>query len=171
MTSLPSNSELKKLHLQGFSDEEIAERYQVTRQAVNKRMVSMDIRRKPTIATKANSLIPWDVKTVQYGGGTHHTAYPLEGLKLYLRKLMGDESLTSRQQADAGRFERRLLKNPHLVLDYNRDTEKGFFWRDRCPEDADLIVAWPEGKAKPPVEDLNLLKMPAAGDAGGGGAA
>ncbi|MFE0773902.1 hypothetical protein [Streptomyces sp. NPDC058861] len=159
MADLPSNAVLAKLHFSGLSDAQIAKRYGVTRQAVNKRLGLMEISSMPEHRAKAHALVPWDVKTVQYGGGSHHTAYPLEGLKMYLRRLMGDPSLSKRQEADAGRFERKLLKNPGLVLDYDRDSEAGFYWRERTPQDGTLIIAWPLDKEKP-AEDLELLEMP-----------
>ncbi|GGZ29330.1 hypothetical protein [Streptomyces poonensis] len=157
MGKLPGNDVLEQLHLLGMSDAEIAARYEVTRQAVNKRLVDMELRSKSRYVAHAHDLVPWQVKTVQGGKGTHHTAYPLESLKLYLRALMEDPHMTPRQVTDAERFERRLLNDPRKVLDYDRD--KGFFWRYREPEDGSLIVAWP--KDVPSKEkNMELLEMP-----------
>ncbi|OKH95422.1 hypothetical protein [Streptomyces uncialis] len=159
MTSLPSNMELSRLHRQGVTDVQIAARYGVTRQAVNKRLKLLKLSSKPPLTAKANALVPWNVLAGQAGEPTHHTAYPLEGLKMLLRLRMGDDTLSQRQRADGERFERRLRKNPNLVLDYDRESVSGFFWRERTPEDGKLIVAWPAGVERP-VEDIALLEMP-----------
>ncbi|QUI30671.1 hypothetical protein H9W91_07200 [Streptomyces alfalfae] len=159
MAKLPPNHILKALHLQGLSDQQIADQYGVKRQAVNKRLRAMDIEQKPEEAQAAFEMLPWQVKTLQYGQGTHHTAYPYESLKLYLRALLGDETLTNRQRADAARFERRLLAHPGKVLVYDRDTEKGFSWQDREPADGSLIIRWPTDVPKPD-KGMELLELP-----------
>ncbi|MFF9481406.1 hypothetical protein [Streptomyces sp. NPDC014733] len=160
MAKLPENSVLKKLILKGFSDDEIAATYEVSRQAVCDRRILLGIRRKAELTTYVGSLIPWSVKTLQYGKGTHHTAHALESLKLFLRSRLDDESLSQRQKDNVARFNRRLLKYPSLVLDYDRESEKGFKWVDRQPADGGSIIRWPAEVETPSAEVLDLFKMP-----------
>ncbi|MFJ7424020.1 hypothetical protein ACIQXD_36370 [Streptomyces uncialis] len=75
-----------------MSDKEIAARCGVTRQAVSKRLEPS----KPPLMVKANALVPWNVLAGCAGERTHHTAYPLESLKMLLRLRMGDTSLSLR---------------------------------------------------------------------------
>ncbi|MGK5496379.1 hypothetical protein [Streptomyces sp. URMC 125] len=166
MAVLPGNAELAKLFNQGLSDQQIANRYGTTRQAVNLRLQNMGLRRTPEMIVKVNDLVPWNVKSVRDEEGPgHHTAYPLETLKLYLRRRLGDPDMSKRQLADARRFLKRLRKHPALILDYDRSRSTGFFWRERTPEDCALILAWPAHVPKdrphmdllePPPEDFDF---------------
>jgi hypothetical protein len=157
VAKLPSRAELVKLFLQGYDDNELAEQYGVTPAAVNKRRLILEMRKKP-IAHAVNNLIPWEVKTA-HRGASHHNNARLQGLKLYLRKRLGDDTLSERQMADAGRFERRIRRDG-VVLDYDPDSDQGFHFRRRRAEDGRRVLAWPPGVELPSGEELKALDLP-----------
>lgn len=72
MSKLPSDAEMTKLFVLGkLSNAEIAQMYEVTPQAVDKRWRKLGLERRP-ITNQANDLIArvWKIKTVQGRGVT-----------------------------------------------------------------------------------------------------
>jgi hypothetical protein len=157
VTSLPSDAELLKLFLLGREDWELAQEYDVTIAAVNKRRIALNMRKKP-IAHAVNELIPWEVKTARRGP-SHHSNSRFQGLKVYLRKRLGDQGLSARQAADADRFERRVRRDG-VVLDYDPGSDQGFHFRRRRAEDGRRVLAWPPDVELPSGAELQALDLP-----------
>ncbi|MER6380785.1 hypothetical protein ABT274_12485 [Streptomyces sp. NPDC001127] len=159
MTKLPSDAELAKMFHLGVSDAALAEQYGVTVQAVNKRFVNMGLRKKP-IAVRVNELVKsiWDVKTSR-SGPSHHNAYVLKNLKVYMRVQLGDTVGTT-QQREADWLIGRLSRD-NTVIDYDPMTEDGWLYVPRESADGRLIIRWPAAKDLPQDEDLRrALELP-----------
>ncbi|MEV0445276.1 hypothetical protein AB0I84_07585 [Streptomyces spectabilis] len=174
MAKLPTDSVLVKLFHLGQSDLKIAKTYGVTVSAVRKRYMNMDppLRRQPDVVRVTELLATiWDIKSDRTGGDTHHNKYAAKNLKVALRVQLGD-AVSDKQREDANRFIRRLKRDNH-VLDYDRETEEGWKFRPRKPEDGQMIIRWPSGIPLPEEEDLRRalllpegdLKGPQSGDA------
>ncbi|MFE9455969.1 hypothetical protein [Streptomyces californicus] len=160
MSKLPSDAEMTKLFVLGkLSNTEIAQMYEVTPQAVDKRWRKLGLERRP-ITNQANDLIArvWKIKTVQ-GAGSHHTLSPIMYLRVWLRMRLGDKGLSARQKRDALSFERRIRRD-NVVLAYDPGTEKGWSWEPREPKDDRLVIRWPEGEARPPADELIMFRLP-----------
>ncbi|MGG2462853.1 hypothetical protein ACO0M4_24050 [Streptomyces sp. RGM 3693] len=158
MTKLPSDAELAKMFHLGVLDADIAEQYGATVQAVNKRLVKMGLRKKP-IAVRVNELVKsiWDVKTSR-SGPSHHNAYILKNLKVYMRVQLGDTaSETQRREADW--LIGRLIREG-VVIDYDPETEEGWAYVPRKPQDGRRIIRWPEGTALPAADLQRAMELP-----------
>ncbi|GAA4071236.1 hypothetical protein [Streptomyces hundungensis] len=162
MTKLPTDAEMAKLFHLGVTDAEIAKQYDVTVQAVNKRFVKMDLRRKP-IALRVNELVKsiWDVKTSRTGP-SHHNAYVLKNLKVYMRTQLGDTA-SEAQRREADWLIGRLIRDD-VVIDYNAETEQGWAYVPRKPQDGRRIIRWPEGKELPAADLQRAMELPETDD-------
>lgn len=158
MTALPSDSILMKLFHQKTTDRELAEIYGVTVQAVNMRIVGLGLRRRP-FSQEANRLITqrWSIKPAKET--SHHKAHAIKALRIYLRKRLGDTDLSAKQVRLADAWETGL-RSRNEVLCYDRDTEAGWFYRPRRPEDGRLVIDWPEDMPRPERVDLEALELP-----------
>ncbi|MFD7015906.1 hypothetical protein [Streptomyces sp. NPDC059928] len=158
MTKLPTDAEMAKLFHLGVTDAEIAQEYDVTVQAVNKRFVKMQLRRKP-IALRVNELVKsvWDVKTSRTGP-SHHNAYILKNLKVYMRVQLGDTA-SEAQRREADWLIGRLIRDD-VVIDYDADTEHGWAYVPRKPQDGRRIIRWPEGKELPEADLQRAMELP-----------
>ncbi|MFI6682578.1 hypothetical protein [Streptomyces sp. NPDC050485] len=158
VTKLPSDAELAKMFHLGVSDALLAEQYGVTVQAVNKRFVNMGLRKKPT-AVRVNELVKsiWDVKTSR-SGPSHHNAYVLKNLKVYMRVQLGD-TVSQTQQREADWLIGRLLRD-NTVIDYAPETEDGWLYVPREPSDGRRIIRWPAGKELPGGELQKAMEFP-----------
>lgn len=78
-----------------------------------------------------DDLIPWMVKE------EHRWAYPLVMLRTEARQRAGKQVT----KADQGRLEtwKKMLEEENAVVHYDPETEEGFFYIPRQPEDDDLI--------------------------------
>ncbi|MER6912250.1 hypothetical protein ABT354_11300 [Streptomyces sp. NPDC000594] len=157
MAKLPSDAELVKLFHLGADDKALAEEYGVTVQAVNKRFVNLGLRKKPA-ALRANELVRsiWDVKTSREGP-SHHNAYTVKALKVYLRSRLGDTGLSQTQQREAEWLIGRLVRD-NTVVTY--DPENGWQYAPREPADGRMIVRWPAGKELPKEDLRQALTLP-----------
>lgn len=161
MTKLPSDAELAKLFHLGVQDVEIAEQYGATVQAVNKRLVGMGLRKKP-LAVRVNELVKslWDVKTSRTGP-SHHNAYILKNLKVYMRVQLGDTA-SETQRREAEWLIGRLIRD-NVVIDYDRESEQGWIYVPRRPEDGRRIIRWPAGMALPSEDLQKAMELPDPG--------
>lgn len=158
MTKLPSDSVMiKNFHL-GVTDKELAEQYEVTIQAVSKRMVKLGLRRKP-IAERVSAGINarWGrIETHRYGK-SHHKAWPGKMLRAYLRSRLGDEQLRRYQVEEASAWVGSMADR---VLGYNPDVPEGWYYRPREPRDGRLVVDWPTEIPFPDEEFRRALELP-----------
>lgn len=159
MAKLPSDAEMSRLFVLGRTNKEIAEEYDVTPQAVDFRLRKLGLYRQPEVA-EANRLIglAWTLKQ-QRGAGSHQVMSALQYLRLWLRLQLGDPNLSQRQRENAVNFEARVRRD-NVVLDYQPETVKGFFYVARKPEDDGLVIRWPEDRPKPSSKDLDYFRLP-----------
>ncbi|MFJ8041196.1 hypothetical protein ACIRBX_11890 [Kitasatospora sp. NPDC096147] len=157
MARLPSDAELKKLFVLGRSNQEIADQYGVTLQAVAKRLAEQNYYRRPLAAAVVNDILSeaWSILTVD-NGPSHHSSSPAQSLKVWMRRRLGDASLSERQAHTADLFEKRL-RTRGLVLDYSR--ERGFEWVPRLPTDGHLAIRWPADRAAPSERAARVLTL------------
>jgi hypothetical protein len=157
---LPPDHELAKLYHRDVSDREIAERYGVTVQAVNKRLSAMGLFRKP-ISKQVNEALAarWTIWAPKDGTG-HHNRYSAKALKVWLRRQLGDDTLSKAQLDMADRWERRLRRD-NLVLCYDPNTESAWYYRPRTPQDGKLVIDWPKHIPFPNERFKRALELPA----------
>ncbi|MCC3775182.1 hypothetical protein [Streptomyces sp. UNOB3_S3] len=161
MAKLPSDAVLAKLYHLGLSDAEIAQQYGARPGSVNSRLVLLNLRRRPVHA-RVNALLAtiWDVKVDRDGGETHHNAYPIRYLKVYLRLRLGDETISATERMKAGRLIRRLVRE-NKVIHYNTEKEGGWEYVPRLPSDGRRVLRWPENQALPDQVDLQrAMELP-----------
>ncbi|GCD99850.1 hypothetical protein [Embleya hyalina] len=159
MTALPSDAELVKLHTMGKSDLEIAERYGVSKQAVNKRLLNAGIHRRDEILDVNDILrTMWDIKS-NPTGTTHHSRYKAQRVKLWLRMRIGDKRLSAAQLVEARKWESRMRASGE-VLGYDPETEEGWYYRPRTSADGKLVVAWPADRPRADAQVMGLLELP-----------
>ncbi|WP_043470330.1 hypothetical protein [Kitasatospora sp. MBT66] len=156
---LPSDSELSRCFIEGMSDPEIAARYGCTRQAVNAARHRLGYGRRPYV-NQANALIGtvWRVQTA----AGHQTQGSIQGLRLWLRKRLGDDSLSARQKLTADNFEARIRRE-EVVLQYDPSSSNGFSYVPREPQDGHSVIRWPDlgpGRVRDP-EAEKFLNLPA----------
>ncbi|UQI44646.1 hypothetical protein M1P56_09940 [Streptomyces sp. HU2014] len=159
MAKLPSDAELAKMFHLGVTDQSLAAQFDVTVAAVNKRFVKMGLRKKP-IALRVNELVKgiWDVKSSR-SGPSHHNAYAVKNLKIYMRRQLGDQ-VSETQQREADWLIQRLLRDG-TVVDYDGASEAGWTYVPRRPSDGRRILRWPEGRELPADEDLRkAMELP-----------
>jgi hypothetical protein len=159
MTKLPENPELLKLYRNGLSDKEIAERFDVTVQAVNKRLDAMGIKRQP-FSTQVRIILEaaWPAKETQRSKFIGRNR--ARDLYAFLRRQLGDKGLTPNQLAQAERFE-RVLREENAVLDFQPDQpEEPWVFVPRTPQDGSRVIRWPEGRELPTGKALKALELP-----------
>lgn len=123
-TVLPSNAELLRMRAQDVPVQAIADQYEVTPQAVYYRL------NQAKGGTVKDRLLPWQVQRKHQGSIWHRCARAHA-------KWANGEAVTKEEKADATslRDTAALLKS---VLLY--DPEVGFHWRDRTPDDVDILA-------------------------------
>ncbi|MFE7752126.1 hypothetical protein [Streptomyces sp. NPDC057428] len=160
MAKLPSDAVLKKLYDLGVTDKELAEQYGVTVQAVNKRFHKLGLPRRPTIVRRVNEALGqrWDLNHSK--GRHHHAKYAGKALKAFLRRQLGDDELGPTERHRAQQWEARMQAG-HEVLCYDPDTEDGWYYRARRPEDGRMVIDWPEDwPVQPDPEFREALELP-----------
>ncbi|WP_181727251.1 hypothetical protein [Streptomyces sp. PT12] len=70
--------------------------------------------------------------------------------------------MSPRQAADAARFERRIRRDD-VVLTYDPESELGFTYRPRRPEDGCMVLDWPRDVPLPTGEKRAALDLPPEG--------
>lgn len=141
---LPDNDVLLKLRRQGWSYEDIAQEYGVTKGAVYLRLKQA---KATTDRPDYSHLIPWTVRT------EHAHARPAGMLRMLGRREAGlaippaKERMLDRWLAE--------VKEANVVVDYDPDyppnpanpKNGGWHYRRRKPEDGDSLVRKPEAEA------------------------
>ncbi|MFB8199404.1 hypothetical protein [Kitasatospora purpeofusca] len=143
---LPSDSELSEMFIKGRTDTEIAKEFGTTRQAVSYKRSRLGYNVRP-FSTRANDLISrvWKVQVLpDKAPGSHNQTGPMQALRVWLRLQLGDPSLSEKQRRAASGFEDRLRREL-VVLAYDRQSVKGFYYLPREPGDGQLVIRWPEG--------------------------
>lgn len=160
MTKLPSNPELQKLYRNGFSDEEIAEMFDVSRQAVTLRLNNMGIFRAPFRARMTAILeAAWPVAETRRAEFIHLNR--ARDLCAFLRRQLGDTGLSKTQLGAAARFE-RLIRESDAVLDLQPEAEDGpWVLVPRLPSDGNMVIRWPDGRDLPEGKERKALNLPA----------
>lgn len=157
-SKLPSDDVLMDLYHEGLSDREIAELYHCTYQAVNKRFHKMGVARLSPENTRVNALIRHRWGNIYYsqGSDSHHAADPSKALRVWLRRRLGDKTLTPNQVHMAERWE-RTLRERNEVLCYGSE---GWFYRPRRTRDGRRAIDWPSQLGSPDRELFDLLNLP-----------
>ena len=150
---------IKLVHL-GWTDKQIAEKYGITPQAVNKRLHRLGLKRRSTPLNQMHEILGyrWKIKTTPYRG-THHSRYSAKRLKLWLRCRLGDDSLSEHQIKEAKQWERRI-RNNNEVLCYDPESEDGWYYRPRTEEDGRLVIDWPKDLPFPDDRSRKALELP-----------
>ncbi|WP_435270916.1 hypothetical protein [Streptomyces sp. 1222.5] len=145
MTKLPENPELLKLYRNGYSDAEIAERFNCTPQAVNARLVAMGLRR---YRQKVTSLLEsaWPTAETRRGDFVRLNRY--RDLCSFLRWRLDDPDLTENQIRGAKRFE-RAIRDGHCVLDFQPDSDEPWAFVPREESDGHMVIRWPQNRELP----------------------
>jgi hypothetical protein len=151
---------LVKLVKLGKTDKEIAEMYDITVQAVNKRLVAMGMQRRTKPNQQVNDYLRyrWEIRATQ-GNDSHHNRYSAKALKVWLRRQLGDETLSMKQRVMADQWERRM-RSSNEVLCYDPDRSDGWYYRPRTPEDGRLVIDWPESIPFPDERFRKALELP-----------
>ncbi|MBB5123210.1 hypothetical protein AF335_33105 [Streptomyces eurocidicus] len=172
MAKLPTDAELTVLVHLGLSDPEIAERYGVSKQAVQKRRDKMGLVKINPAQERVNTALKsiWDVKTDRTGEDTHHNRYFLKCVKVYMRMRLGDK-ISGYQKEEVARFLSQLEREKSVVH-YRRKVEgeqgeetadealEGFVLVLREPSDGRRILRWP-ADVELPEEDLQrAMELP-----------
>lgn len=159
---LPSDHELVKLFHLGRTDASIAHQFGVSVQAVNKRFQKLGLARRTTPTQQAKELLEYRWGRVRWNQDetrSHHNRYSAKALKVWLRRRLGDDTLSSQQVTMAERWERRL-KREETVLCYNPDSEEGWFYRPRNGSRDRYVIDWPEDLPFPDQKIKRALELP-----------
>ncbi|UFQ16398.1 MULTISPECIES: hypothetical protein [Streptomyces] len=170
MAKLPTDGVLRKLFQLGQSDQEIADQYDVTPQAVNKRLVNMGLRKKP-VATRVMEQVKatWGMAP-QKENRVPYDNRNFQALKYLLRKNLGD-TLSEHQERVIKRLVERMERE-HVVLVYDREQRDGWIFRPRQSADGDIVARYPKGVELPPADfqranTLKIAKPESEGSTGG----
>lgn len=147
-----------QLYRGGMTDKEIAALFDVTPQAVNKRFKLIGVRRAPykVIVTEILESI-WPADDYNRPAFSHLSR--AKSLYVYLRKRLGDDSLSPRQVKEAILFERGIReRNVVLHLDPLWDQPWQYVAREEC--DGLLVVRWPPDSERLTGPYLEALCLP-----------
>ncbi|MFJ3084378.1 hypothetical protein ACIPJG_32125 [Streptomyces halstedii] len=155
-----TNEILKKYFYMGLTDQQIADQFHISRQAVAKRRVEQNLRRIPvsTYVNKSLGLI-WNIKSAQEGYA-HHNAHEGKALKAFLRMQLKDPKLSEGQQELALQWANNLRRKER-VLCYDRNTDKGWYYRPRTEADGARVIDWPKEVPFPDEKFKRALDLPA----------
>ncbi|MFB7027170.1 MULTISPECIES: helix-turn-helix domain-containing protein [unclassified Streptomyces] len=138
-SKLPSDNELLKLEAAGLTHKQIAEEFQVSRQAVTKRFNNMD-RYARQEYRDVTPLLPWDL-TVHPDKDAISKHESMMGLRAFLRQ-RAQGTVTPRSELALRAFLAHVLAGQVLELDPRR----GVQWVRRDEgRDGSLVIRWPEG--------------------------
>lgn len=156
MAKLPSAPELRRLFHLGMKDTEVAEQYEVTRQAVQKRWREMNLVADP-FRKQVQDLLR---DTYDLSGSTEGSRDRLgRQLREYLRRQLGDT--LSREQQKRVTSMVTTLREKGWLLAYS--AEMGWQYAARTAADGNLVVRWPTGKPLPEGRLRRALEMPEPG--------
>ncbi|MFJ5882661.1 hypothetical protein [Kitasatospora cineracea] len=157
MKKLPGKQVLGQLFALGHTATQVAEQYGCSPQAVLKQWGEMGLSRYPVakmVVDRMNAV--WSVQSTA-GVGSHFHSFPCQSLRYYLRLKLGD-TLSPTQEANARRFERRLIRE-RVVLDYS--PERGFSYVARSTGDGLMLIRWPADKPQPSEEEARFWSFQA----------
>jgi hypothetical protein len=146
---LPSDTELAKLQEAGLSHQEIADRFNVSRQAVTKRFNNMGefVR---AVTRDVAAVLPWDLSQHPAKSKLKDSVHYL-GLRAFVRQELGFE-VSNRGKRALTTFTNHVRAGEVLEL----DEVLGFVWAPYVPaRDGDLVIRWP--KSVPQDDRANLL--------------
>ncbi|MFF8367863.1 hypothetical protein ACF05W_03410 [Streptomyces lydicus] len=151
---LPDNVGLLKLEEAGLTHAEIAEQYNVTRQAVTWRFNNMgEYKRGPLGDVTAK--LPWDLAN-HPAKAKLRNQQPFLGLRAFLRERLGVE-VSARSQLALRAFLNRVEKGEVLAV----DDVLGAHYVKRDPvRDGSLVIRWPAGVEKD--DRVSLFELSAA---------
>lgn len=155
---LPPAETLKKFFQQGRTDKEIAEEYGVTQAAVNKHRLRLVGSVRP-IARRVNEGLSVRWRVVTGEDSRDQGAGQIRDLRAFLRRQLGDDTLSPEQLAKAREFERRIRKN-NVVVEYHPEETSPWSYRPRRPKDGQLVVDWPADLPFPSEEFRSALTLP-----------
>jgi len=146
----------------GMTDQEIAKLYGISVQAVAKRRMKPNLRlvRNP-ISREVNEYLAyrWKIWAPKEGTG-HHNSYSAKALKVWLRRRLGDQTLSVQQLDMADQWERRLRSSKE-VLCYDPDRPEGWYYRPRVwRRDGMRVIDWPEDLPFPDERFREALELP-----------
>ena len=158
---LPPDSELTSMFHMGLTNQEIADYFKVSRQAVSKRLVRLGLVRRP-YSDRANKIIgrAWKIKNTKTKT-SHHCKIEIKYLRWLLRRNLGDQ-LNDDQNGRLDRWIQRI-KEQNIILCYDPNTLHGFYYRERQLEDGDLAMDWPRDVPLPEGDELGAIRIPGFG--------
>lgn len=143
---LPDNETLKKLREQGWTYQEIADQYGVTKGAVYLHLQQAKATKK---RPSYKHLIPWTVKT------QHAYAHPAMMLRLYGRREAGQPI----PEVKARMLDKwlREIQSANVVVMYHPETPPnpaspnvgGWYYAERKPEDGESLIRFEENGEAP----------------------
>lgn len=144
---LPPPSELKDLRSKGLTQQQIADEiFKTTGHRVTREAVAMAMRRAgiSKAATRYSDMIPWSVHK------DHEKSYILALLRSAARRKRGlGNSAQWEQRLDSWL---KMLDDRGWVVDYNPDTQVGFYYVPRRDEDDGPERRWFDVIRRPPAE-------------------
>ncbi|MER5441140.1 hypothetical protein [Streptomyces sp. NPDC002790] len=159
MAKLPVDGVLRKLAQLGQTDQQIAEQYDVTPQAVNKRLVRMGLRKKPLASTVQEQVKDvWDMAPQKENRAPYDNRQ-FQALKYLLRRNMGD-TLSDHQERVIKRLLDRIERDG-VVLVYDREQRDGWVFEPRTSADGRNVARYPAG-VEPTAEFRKANTLPAA---------
>jgi hypothetical protein len=157
-SKLPSDDVLMDYYHEGLTDREIATLHHCTVQAVNKRFHKMGVTRLSPENTRVNALIRHRWPGIYYSqeSDSHHAADASKALRVWLRRRLGDKTLTKNQVGMADRWERGIRER-NEVLCYGPE---GWSYRPRKKKDGQRVIDWPESMHYSDKALVELLDLP-----------
>ncbi|MEU6704736.1 hypothetical protein [Streptomyces wuyuanensis] len=136
MGTLPDDLELRKLSAAGKTDQEIADDYGVTSQAVAYRLNRLGVFRKGPRTAVLQSM-PWDLSCHPRKRELTRQRTFL-GLRYFVMKRLGQD-VSENAERDLRYFMHHVINGEVLTL----HPERGFVYVPRATEDGSLVVRWP----------------------------
>ncbi|HKN44284.1 MAG TPA: hypothetical protein VJW23_10190 [Propionibacteriaceae bacterium] len=135
-TRVPDKTQLKNYLAKGLTQQQIVDAWEVDSNIrVSRSAIGMAIRRYDLASSRPRpnymEMIPWRIRW------DHRMAWDVRMLRLEARRRRG-EALTDKEKRDLTQWRSRLDEANAVVI-YERDTEEGFLWVGRTPEDDDII--------------------------------
>ena len=136
VTRAPNKTQLKNYLAKGLTQAQIAEAWEKDSNIrVSRSAIAMAMRRFNLASSKPRpaytEMIPWRVRW------DHRMAWDVRMLRLEARRRRG-EALADKEKQDLTVWRSRLDAANAVVI-YEPDTDEGFLWVQRTPEDDDVI--------------------------------
>ena len=136
VTRAPNKTQLKNYLAKGLTQQQIVQAWeQESNIRVSRSAIAMAISRYGLASAKPRpsyrEMIPWRVRW------EHRMHWDVRMLRLEARRRRG-EALADKEKRDLTVWRSRLDEANAVVI-YEPDTDEGFFWVQRTPEDDDVI--------------------------------